>query len=573
MRRLVFPIIVGLGLVMVGASSASAEDPTPAATVSAKATPGKKLCKITDERIDEISGLVATSKGYVVINDGRDDDSKKKIFFLTRDCAVDRTQDFSGDGPFDPEDVILSADGQTLWIADIGDNAVRDADPNPRPTIALWSMPVSGNKKPVIHRLSYPEGDAHDAEALLLNGDGTPLIVTKEIGKPAYVYQPTEPLKTRNAEGVPMKRVAELNINATETPGNTLARIGNKTITGGAVAPGGAKVVLRTYTDALEWDVTGGDVLGALKNEPRTTGLPNEPFGEAISYTADGKNFVTVSDMNGDSEAVNNIREYTPATTVAGISSKSGKNGSGDSWYSNLTLDDITYLVGGVGALGLILVGVGVFGIMRFRKSPQGTTAKADALPAGPRATNPETELIGVGGAPQRAGAYGGPGRPAAGPVYGATPAAAAPQRGTGVYGGGPSKPPAAGPSKPSATRPSKPPAAGPQYGRPAGPQQRPQRSGPPEPPSRAPQPPPARGPQQPRSPQQPRGPQQQPSRGPQPPRGPQQQPPPPGRGGVYGGQGGGAPQQGRGPQPSPPQRRPGQYGGRPQPGQDGYQR
>ena len=34
-------------------------------------------------------------------------------------------------------------------------------------------MPADGSKKPKIHRLTYPDGDNHDAEALLLNGDGT----------------------------------------------------------------------------------------------------------------------------------------------------------------------------------------------------------------------------------------------------------------------------------------------------------------------------------------------------------------------------------------------------------------
>ena len=177
-------------------------------------------------------------------------------------------------------------------------------------------LPVEA-EHPVLHRLAYPEGDKHDAEALLLNGDGSPLIVTREIGKPAYVYQPTAPLKANNEVGVPMKRVAELTISATPTDGNPLARIGNQTISGGAVAPGGKKVALRTYTDALEWDVPNGDVVAAIKGKPRTTGLPDEITGEAIAYSADGKFFFTVSDMNGETGTPNPILRYTPATTVA----------------------------------------------------------------------------------------------------------------------------------------------------------------------------------------------------------------------------------------------------------------
>ncbi|MBO3736094.1 hypothetical protein [Actinoplanes flavus] len=572
MRRLVFSTIVAFGLVMVGSSGASADDPTPAPTVSAKATPGKKLCKIGDPNLSEISGLVATKSGYVAVNDGADDSGagREQVFFLNNQCKVVDKVAFSGSGPADTEDIVLSPDGETLWIADTGDNGVRDSPPDPRPTVGLWSMKADGSDKPKLHRLSYPNGDAHDAEALLLNGDGTPLIVTKEIGKPAGIYQPTAALKVNNSSGVPMKRVGEITLSATETAGNRVARIGNKTITGGAIAPGGGRVVLRTYTDALEWDVTNGDVLSALKKVPRTTGLPNEQFGEAISYSADGKTFLTISDMSGDTATANHIRQYTPATELAKKSDKQGSDTTGTPWY--YSPDNLMYAVGGVGLLGLLLVGAGVFGIVRFRKSPQATGPLDDALPGGLDKDDPETELIGVGGAPRGTAAYGS-GRPGGGgPVYGAGsgPAPGGPQ-----YGRPAGQPPARGPQQqpprgpqqaPRGPQPQ--PARGPQQQPPRGPQQQPPRGpqqaprGPQQQPPRGPQPAPGRGPQQAPG----RGPGQVPPRNPQqPPRGPQQQPPgrapqPPGGGsGVYGGQ----------PQPRGPQQGPGMYGGGRPPGPD----
>jgi hypothetical protein len=592
MRRLVFPTIVAIGLVMVGSSSASAEDPTPAPTVSAKSTPGKKLCKIADAELNELSGLVSTKNGFVTVNNGQQG-VVPKIYFLNRECKKVEEAGFNGT-PLDAEDIVLSPDGQTLWIADIGDNNVRNDPANVRPHVALWSLPVSGNGEAVIHRVSYPDKDKHDAEALIFDGDGTPMIVTKEIGAPAGIYKPTAALKKNNNTPVPMERVGEIKLSATETAGNPVARIGNKTVTGGAVAPGAKKVVLRTYTDALEWDVTGGDVVAALKKEPRTTGLPNEPLGEAIAYSVDGKLFYTVSDMSGVKDATNHIREYTPATTVAVKSEKSGGSSGGDSWYSDLTIDDVTYMVGGIGVVGLILVGAGVFGIVRFRRSPQGFSAAVDDLPSGGIAKgDPETELIGVGGAPQRGAAYSS-GRQGGGPVYGAQsggPAAGGPPRGKGVYGGqgaggqgaggqggvsggpqygrpagqpprGPQQTPSRGPQQTPSRGPQQAPPRGPQQAPARGPQPGPSRGGPQQPP-RGPQQVPGRGPQQqpPRNPQQqpPRNPQQQQPRNPQqPPRGPQQ---PPSRGGgagggVYGGQ-----QPPRGPQ-GQAQRSPGNYGG-----------
>ncbi|WP_203759929.1 hypothetical protein, partial [Paractinoplanes deccanensis] len=451
MRRLVFPVIVASGLVMVGPSSAFADDPAP--VVSAPSVAGKKMCKIADKRLDEISGLVATKTGYIAINDSANSAEKKQIFFLNTKCAVTKAVPYSGKGPNDTEDMILSADQKTLWIADIGDNSFDD-DAKRRESIGLWKMPVTGATEPVLYRLTYPAGDYHDAEALLLNGNGTPLIITKEIGAPAGVYQPTAALKTGKT-GVPMKRVAEITVSGTQTAGNPFARIGNKTIDGGAIAPGGGKVVLRTYTDAVEWDVTNGDVLGAFKGKPRTTGLPNETLGEAITYSPDGKYFYTTSDMSGDTTAANYILRYTPATTVAKAAS-GGAEGDDKKWYADLELSDITYAVAGVGVLGLILVGVGVFGIVRFRKRVATEPDEPVEDFKNPLDGEPETELIGVGGTPQRAGVYGGGARPsttngaASGPVYGANKKAAAAGvpaaagaaagagagAGAGVYGG-----------------------------------------------------------------------------------------------------------------------------------------
>jgi hypothetical protein len=556
MRRLVFSVIVASGLLVAGSSPVLADDPAP--TVSVKATAGKKICKVTDPTLDELSGLVATKTGFIGIDDSSLQTNHKKVFFLNDKCKITKTLAYSGKGPLDTEDMVLSPDGATIWIADTGDDGVRSATPTHRPNVALWTMKADGSTEPVIHRLSYPDGDYHDAEALLLQGNSTPLIITKELGKPASIYEPASALKTKNATGVPMKKVGEITVSATTTPSNTVAEIGNKTIDGAAIAPGGDKVALRTYTDALEWDVTSGDVLSALKQKPRTTGLPNEPFGESITYSPDGKYFYTVSDMNGDHTTANYILQYTPATTVTAAKKVSSDSAlSGTHWYSNLTINQITLMVGGVGLIGLILVGVGVLGIVRSRKRA-GATPAAGYGGLDDASGDPETELIGVGGVPQRAGVYGagsggippagGGNGGGSGAVYGAGggQGGGGPQRGGGpAYGGagggggggggpqyarppGGQQPPQRGGQQPSGGQPGGQPPA------PGGPQP-PQRGGGQQPPARGGQQPPARGGQQPpaRGGQQPpaRGGQQPPARGGQQPpaRGGQQ---PPARGG-----------------------------------------
>ncbi len=490
MRRLVFPAILASGLVMMGAVPAYAE-PAPTAA-SAKAAAGKKVCKVTDPLLAELSGIVATKNGFVVVNDSADAAGQRKIFFLDEECRITDKVDYPS-RPLDAEDLVLGPDGDTLWIADIGDNSVRNKSGQPRRTIGLWSMPLTGGKEPTIHRVSYPKGDEHDAEALLFNGDGTPIIVTKEVSGKTLLYTPATALKKNNDQGVPLKKAGEIELPDSDTPGIPIARLAQTTVTGGAVAPGGGRVTLRTYLDAYEWDVADGDVLGALKNKPRKTALPNEPFGEAITYSADGKLFYTVSDMGtgADPDAANYILRYTPATKIVEATTDAAAADAADddtSWYSDPSLTDIMYLVGAVGVLGLLLVGAGVFGIVRARKKRKLEPVVKDPDPdpptTGPDPLDAETELLSVGGPPQRPGTYGGkppPAGAASGPgVYGGKPGPAAPPaKGNGVYGGG--QPPQGGrpgqggqpAGRPAGGRPGVPPAGpGPGGGQPARPGQ-----------------------------------------------------------------------------------------------------
>jgi hypothetical protein len=144
-----------------------------------------------------------------------------------------------------------------------------------RPTVALWRVDLNGDRVPVIHRFAYPDG-ARDAEALLLDSDGTPLIVTKEArcgrAVPAGV-RPGDP-NNSHEQAVPLERVGEFAPVDTGTE-HALGRAARQVVTGGANSPDGDRVVLRTYTDAFEFDVTDGDVVRAITSgTPRITPLP-----------------------------------------------------------------------------------------------------------------------------------------------------------------------------------------------------------------------------------------------------------------------------------------------------------
>ena len=306
-------------------------------------------CTVNDDRVGELSGLVVTAGGYIAIDDSNDNPAAIKIFYLTSSCKLSRTVSYPT-APRDPEDLALAPDG-TLWVADTGDNynaAVR------RTTIAVWKL-APGAKRPVIYRMTYPDGP-HDAEALLLDGDGTPVIVTKELSGGAEVFVPSRPLVASAAQGVPLVRAGSVRLPGSQTP-NFLDSIGRQVVTGGAVSPDGRHAVLRTYADAWEYDVTDGDVVKALLDGvPRQTPLPSEPQGEAIAYTPDGSAFVTAPDQPFGQPST--LLRYAPAPRPSPEPSLSVLPGDGEGSGPAAPLPSRALVALGIGLVALGLAGV-----------------------------------------------------------------------------------------------------------------------------------------------------------------------------------------------------------------------
>ena len=177
--------------------------------------------------------------------------------------------------------------GRTLWLGDIGDNrGVRDRGllvhrvPEPGPG--------GGRLTPATYRLRYEDGP-RDAEALLVTRDRV-LVVEKTLGSSAGVYAVALPLKPGGVV-------------------NLLRRVGSAavpSVTGGDVSPDGTRVVLRNYTAAYEWEVQGGDVVGALRGEPVRVPLPASQQGEGIAYGRDGRSLLTSSE--GEAAPVHELR-------------------------------------------------------------------------------------------------------------------------------------------------------------------------------------------------------------------------------------------------------------------------
>lgn len=271
------PILV-VSLLLAPALGAAPTPATPTAALPTAAPP-TTVCTPSDAGLAELSGLGLRGGLLLGASDGGE---QLRVHVLDpRTCATVGLLQASQD-PFDVEDLAVGSDG-TVWLADTGDNR------RTRTTVGLFSMRVAddGQVRAALHRLTYPDGP-HDAEALLVEHGGRPVVVTKELTGTAGVYTPGGTANTLASPGpTPLRKVGELQLPPTDTPGGPVPVIGSIVVTGGAVSPDGTRVAVRTYTDAYVFPAPDGDAVAALTRTSVRVPLPDEPQGEAIAFTAE----------------------------------------------------------------------------------------------------------------------------------------------------------------------------------------------------------------------------------------------------------------------------------------------
>jgi hypothetical protein len=334
----------------------------PAApATAAPSTAPVTVCTATDHRLIGLSGLIVTGTGFISISDSNVDKSAIRVFFLDKHCRYLRSISYPT-AAYDPEDVARGRDG-TLYVADIGDNDSR------RSSIAVWRIAPSSTR-PHIYRYRYPDG-AHDAEAMLLSGDDTPIFVTKEVGR-SGVYVPARAADP-SGRPVPLKKVGTFAPQVTGTA-NPFGIIGNLVVTGAAMTSDRSRVALRTYSDAYEWEVPHGDVVAAITSgTPHVIPLPNEPQGESIAYSTDGTHLYTVSDQEVHpvhTKILEYRDPYTPSTAPSPhpATTRPLRPSASPAASGATVRHQMIYPVVAAGVAGVVLVGAGLFGVLRRRR-------------------------------------------------------------------------------------------------------------------------------------------------------------------------------------------------------------
>ncbi|WP_131741803.1 hypothetical protein [Actinomadura roseirufa] len=249
----------------------------PVLVPAAAAEPGPKvLFKITDARINESSGLAASTRHPGVVYTHNDSGGVAQIFALAPDGSVRAVLSLAGAGARDWEGMALGKDDRgrpAIFVADIGDNLG-----GAWPYVTLYRIPEpaelrSQTIRATAFRLKYADGP-RNAETVMINPRTNRLYIASKLFSGA-LYEGPERLRTGTA--------------------NTLHKIGGAPpmATDGAFAPDGSTCVIRTYFGARLYSV-GPD--GRPGKSITSVSLPFQSQGESVTYTPDGRSLLAGSE-------------------------------------------------------------------------------------------------------------------------------------------------------------------------------------------------------------------------------------------------------------------------------------
>jgi hypothetical protein len=250
---------------------------------------GRALFRLSDPRIAEASGLGVGIRSPGVLYVQNDSGDRARFF------ALDATSGYTlavlsvpGAVNHDWEDLAVARDAAgvpSVWLADTGDNSAARSEVQvyrvDEPGLVA-GIPVGerATTRPDVWRLRYPDG-AHDTESMAVDPVSHRIyLFTKSLSGVSEVFEaPPQPSTSRVQQLV---KVGSIQFSLTGTPGGPNF-VGQLTATGASMAEDGSLLVLRTYTDAYLWPVSGGDIAAAIRRDATVLALPPQPQGEGIA--------------------------------------------------------------------------------------------------------------------------------------------------------------------------------------------------------------------------------------------------------------------------------------------------
>jgi len=279
-------LLASAAVALVGATALPASLAPAAAVAEASTTlpailgsADEVLCTFDTRELGEVSGIALSRQHEDTLWMTNDSGGGPSLYAVdTTDCSIRATLTLLDTPARDHEALAIGRDAQgrdVIWVGDIGDN--RDSWPYARIHKVIEPARLVDADVPVTtYRFTYPDGPVN-AEALMADPKQERLwVISKEDGVGAIFALPSPMSDSRT----PMQA---------EEVGPARSQV-----TDASMAPGGRRFVVRDY---LSGEVFTGKPPGQAEAR---FGLPLQPQGEAVTWTADAKGLIVASERSGE---------------------------------------------------------------------------------------------------------------------------------------------------------------------------------------------------------------------------------------------------------------------------------
>jgi hypothetical protein len=245
---------------------------------------GKKLTEVTDKKLEEASGLAASSSNPGLLWTLNDSGNRAEVLLIDDKLNIRLTCTLHNIINRDWEDIAVGPGPEPgknyIYVADIGDNMAIF----PYKMIYRFEEPKfqEGTSQVTItkfDRVVFQLDVKKDTESLLLDPKTKNLYVVSKREKPVYVYELKYPYST--------------------TDTLTAEKIGSipfGQIVAGDFSADGTEVLMKNYNNVLYWKLNNEDLASALKRNPAIVPYEPEPQGESVTFARDGSGYYTISE-------------------------------------------------------------------------------------------------------------------------------------------------------------------------------------------------------------------------------------------------------------------------------------
>jgi hypothetical protein len=261
--------------------------------------------RLTADVVVEVSGMAASHRTPGVYYVVGDDPSTSEIAAVREDGALVARLEIEGMAARNAEALAVgpceAGDPRTcLYVGDIGNHVGH-------PEVFVYRVlePDLGTPPPEslpaeVLTFRYPD-ERPDAEALLVDDHGRPLIISKAsfesaVTGPTYLYRGP-------SSGGTLEQLGRVDLPEPENA--DFADLVGNVVTDASAVDGA--VLLRTYDEVLEYRSgrAGADLAGFASWPVRRVPAPDQLQSETVAYRVDGCGFLTTSEITGGIGAVN----------------------------------------------------------------------------------------------------------------------------------------------------------------------------------------------------------------------------------------------------------------------------